>query len=88
MAQWSPDVTGGIVFQDPRVDCGRQDFEDVLDEFEFLFYPDPDVDSSILVFYVTEYVKGEGVQGYFTSLATQGRFSPTPSLIKKIALVQ
>jgi hypothetical protein len=40
------------------------------------------------VFYVTEYVKGEGVQGYFTSLATQGRFSPIPSLIKKIALVQ
>jgi len=40
------------------------------------------------VFYVTEYVKDEGVRGYFTSLATQGRFSPIPSLIKKIALVQ
>ncbi len=40
------------------------------------------------VFYVTEYVKGEGVRGYFTSLATQGSFSPIPSLIKKIALVQ
>ena len=45
-----------MVFQDPRVDCGRQDFENVLDEFEFLFHPDPDVDSSILVFYVTEYL--------------------------------
>lgn len=40
------------------------------------------------VFYVTEYVKGDGVKGYFTTLATQGRFSPLPSLIKKIALVQ
>ena len=40
------------------------------------------------VFYVTEYVKGDGVRGYFSTLATQGRFSPLPSLIKKIALVQ
>ena len=40
------------------------------------------------VFYVTEYVKDDGVVGYFSTLATQGRFSPLPSLIKKIALVQ
>jgi hypothetical protein len=40
------------------------------------------------VFYVTEYVRGDGVRGYFSTLATQGRFSPLPSLIKKIALVQ
>jgi hypothetical protein len=37
---------------------------------------------------VTEYVRGDGVRGYFSTLATQGRFSPLPSLIKKIALVQ
>lgn len=40
------------------------------------------------VFYVTEYLKDEGVRGYFTSLATQGRFSAVPSLIETIALVQ
>lgn len=40
------------------------------------------------VFYATEYVKDEGIRGYFSSLALQGRFSPIPSLIKKIALVQ
>jgi hypothetical protein len=40
------------------------------------------------VFYLTEYVKGDGVRGYFSDLASQGKFSPIPSLIKKIALVQ
>lgn len=40
------------------------------------------------VFYATEYVKDDGVRGYFTTMAMQGRFSPLPSLIKKIALVQ
>lgn len=40
------------------------------------------------VFYLTEYIKGDGVRGYFSDLASQGKFSPIPSLIKKIALVQ
>lgn len=40
------------------------------------------------VFYLTEFIKGEGVRGYFSDLASQGKFSPIPSLIKKIALVQ
>lgn len=40
------------------------------------------------VFYLTEYIKGEGVRGYFSDLASQGKFSSIPSLIKKIALVQ
>lgn len=45
------------------------------------------------VFAVTGYVKGTGLQadgvtGYFSSLASSGAFTPNPSPIKKIALVQ
>ena len=39
-------------------------------------------------FYATEYVKDEGVRGYFSDVVAQGPFSPFPGLIKKIALVQ
>ena len=39
-------------------------------------------------FYVTEYVKDEGVRGYFSDVVAQGAFSPFPGLIKRIALVQ
>ena len=33
------------------------DFEDAIDEFEFLRFPDPDVDAGILTFYIAEFKK-------------------------------
>ncbi len=44
-------------FMDPRVHCGRSDFEKVLKEFEFLFNPDPSTGKSILTYYVSEYLR-------------------------------
>jgi hypothetical protein len=35
----------------------ESDFEDVISEFEFLWFPDPDVDIGILDYYVTEFKK-------------------------------
>ena len=40
------------------------------------------------VFVVTGYTKNTGIRGYFSSIASSGTFSLTPSPIKKIALVQ
>ncbi len=39
----------------PRVDCGPEDFERLLDEFKFLEYPDPSTHRSVLRYYVTEF---------------------------------
>jgi hypothetical protein len=44
-------------FMDPRVHCGRSDFEKVLKEFEFLFNPNPSTAKSILTYYVSEYLR-------------------------------
>lgn len=40
------------------------------------------------VFAVTGFKKDEGVYGYFSALASTGTFSPLPSPVKKIGLVQ
>ena len=45
------------MYENPVVGCGRPDFEQALQEFLFLFYPDPSVDASILVYYVSEFTR-------------------------------
>jgi hypothetical protein len=46
------------------LDCGRRDFEAVLREFDFLFFPDPSVDGSVLAFYVDEFLAASKLKLY------------------------
>jgi hypothetical protein len=43
------------LYVEPKVDCGPNDFEDILKEFEFLDHPEPGTDKSVLTYYVTEF---------------------------------